>query len=76
MTTKRRIKITVFRCQRFASTEVIAEPPSQPSTTVVTENLVDEISTLVKRLTGDSLNRLTDKPALISADDDSQSKIE
>ena len=73
---KRRIEITPFRRQRLATTGSTSEPSSQPSTTAVNESLVEEITALVKQLTGDSLGSIRVRQELISEDEDSESEIQ
>lgn len=73
---KRRIEITAFRRQRLATTGAAPEQPSQPSTTAVDETLVEEITALVKQLTGDSLSGIKFSRTFISADEDSESEIQ
>lgn len=57
--TKRRIEITAFRRQRLAMTGAVPEPPVQPTTTAVDEDLAEAIRALVKQLTGDTLGEAT-----------------
>jgi hypothetical protein len=56
---KRRIEITAFRRQRLAITGAVPEPPVQPTTTAVDEDLAEAIRALVKQLTSDTLGGAT-----------------
>lgn len=56
---KRRIEITAFRRQRVAITGAAPEPPVQPTTTDVDEDLAEAIRALIRHLTGDPLGAAT-----------------
>ena len=69
---KRRIEITPFRRQRLAITGAAPEPPVQPTTTDVDEDLAEAIRALIRQLSGYTLGVATVSISTNRIGDDSE----